>query len=255
MFLIDTHTHIYLPEFDDDRDEVIERAKQAGIGKLLMPNVDETTLVRLHQAADRWPDYCLPMIGLHPTSVNQSTTDQPKWVEEGLKTGQYIAIGEVGLDLYWDRSHESRQVEVFRYQIELALKYNMPLVIHSREATGLILEILAGFNPCPRGVLHCFSGTADEAIRAVELGLMLGIGGVFTFKKSTLPEIVKLVGMENILLETDAPYLSPVPHRGKRNEPSYLKLVAGAMAATMQTTTDEVAAITTANADRLFSIL
>lgn len=255
MFLIDTHTHVYLPEFDDDRDLVVERARQAGIGKMLMPNVDESTLDRLHQVAGRWPDYCLPMIGLHPTSVNHTTADDPKWVEEGLRTGHYWAVGEVGIDLYWDKTHERRQVDVFRYQIELALNFGLPLVIHSREATSLILDILTAFDPRPKGVMHCFSGTTDEALRAVELGLMLGIGGVFTFRKSNLPEIVQRAGIQNIVLETDAPYLSPVPYRGKRNEPSYLKLVAEAMASTLQTTTDEVAAITTANAKRLFSIL
>ncbi|HBZ66609.1 MAG TPA: hydrolase TatD [Bacteroidales bacterium] len=254
MFLIDTHTHIYLEDFDADRSSVILRAKEAGLELLLMPNVDESTIDRLNQTASEWPGYCLSMIGLHPTSVNEATPSSLPWIVEGIQTGRYVAIGEVGIDLYWDKTYQQRQIDIFCYQIDLSVEFGLPLVVHSREATGLILDILATYNNKPKGVLHCFSGTEAEARRAIDLGFMLGIGGVFTYRKSNLADIVTAVGLQHILLETDAPYLSPVPHRGQRNEPAYTRLVAEAMAAHLGLMAEEVAGITTANARKLFSI-
>lgn len=221
---------------------------------LLMPNVDEATVNRLNQTALEWSGFCLPMIGLHPTSVNATTLPSLTWIKEALQTSRYIAIGEVGIDLYWDSTFRQSQIDVFRYQIDLSLEFGLPLVIHSREATSLILDILAAYGIRHRGVLHCFSGTEEEAFRAIELGLMLGIGGVITYKKSNLPAIVKVIGLQNVLLETDAPYLAPVPFRGQRNEPSYIKLVAEAIASHTEQKAEEVASIATANARRLFNI-
>lgn len=254
MFLIDTHTHIYLDEFDADRQQVVARAKDSGIVKLLLPNVDENTVEPLLHVVSQWEGFCLPMAGLHPTSVDHNTPSSLSWLEDALATGNFIAVGEVGIDLYWDSTHREKQIGMFRYQIGLAVKYDLPLVIHSREATALILDILCEYRGKVRGVMHCFSGTPEEAHHAVEMGFMLGIGGVFTYKKSNLPDIVKSVGLGNVILETDAPYLPPVPYRGKRNEPAYIVLVAEAIARYLSIPVEEVAATTTANAKQLFQI-
>ncbi|MDD3663956.1 MAG: TatD family hydrolase [Bacteroidales bacterium] len=254
MFLVDTHTHIYLPDFDNDRSEVIHRARQSHVCKMLLPNIDRQSLPLLNKICQDWPGVCYPMIGLHPTSVDNSDFEMPFWIEDELIERRYVAIGEVGIDLYWEKRFRDQQVEVFKYQIQLAVRHGLPLVIHSREATSLILEVLEPFKGKVQGVFHCFSGTESEAARAIEIGFLLGVGGVITYKNSPLPAIVSKFGLNHLLLETDAPYLPPVPHRGKRNEPSHTFIVAGFIAKLLSVPLEDVATATSHNALKLFSL-
>lgn len=255
MELIDTHTHIFLPEFREDRELVISRAEQMGVSCFLMPNVDEQTLPDLMETALLHPKSCYPMIGLHPTSVNHATDFSLSWVYEGLRSGRFIAVGEVGLDLYWDKTFKTEQERVFRLQFGMAREFMLPVVIHSRESMPEIISILNSEPEVPaKGVFHCFSGTIEEARWAVEKGYYLGIGGPYTYKKSNLPEIVRSVGLSHIVLETDSPYLPPVPFRGKRNESSYIRLVAESIALNEGVSLEEVASITSKNARNLFKL-
>jgi TatD DNase family protein len=226
MTLIDTHSHIYLEEFDTDLPEVIERARLAGVTQILLPNVDSTTIGRLLSVCNEYKGYCYPMIGLHPTSVDESYEKELAIVEQELATSNsYIAVGEVGLDLYWDKTYLKEQIVVFDTQIQWALKYNLPLVIHSRDAFEQIYEVMTPYKASSlKGIFHSFTGSVEDADRLLEFdGFMLGINGVVTFKNSSLPKVLKHIPLERIVLETDAPYLTPVPYRGKRNESAYLK--------------------------------
>jgi TatD DNase family protein len=226
MNVIDTHAHIYLEEFDADLPEVIERARLAGVTQILLPNVDSTTLGRLLSVCNKYKEYCYPMIGLHPTSVNESYKTELAIVEQELTgSNSYIAVGEVGLDLYWDKTYLKEQIVVFDTQIQWALKYNLPLVIHSRDAFDQIYEVMRPYRDSSlKGIFHSFTGSVEDAGRLLEFdGFMLGINGVATFKNSSLPEALKHIPAERVVLETDAPYLTPVPFRGKRNESAYLK--------------------------------
>ncbi len=255
MELIDTHTHLFLSEFAEDRDLVIYRAEQLGVTTFLMPNVDESTLSDMLNVANTYSGKCLPMIGLHPTSVNRQTNISLDWVYKGLESGEFIAVGEIGMDLYWDKSFRSEQEQVFRVQLSFAREFDLPVVIHSRDSMPEILEILASEPEVPcRGVFHCFSGTIDEAKWAIDHGYYLGIGGPYTYKKSNLPELISEVGLNSVILETDSPYLPPVPHRGKRNESSYVRLVAEAISQHEAISVEEVAAITSKNARTLFKL-
>ena len=263
MKLIDTHCHVYDEAFRDDLPDVIGRARDAGLEYLLMPNINPDTLPELMRVCCRWPDLCRPMIGLHPEDLADdfhSQLDELKALldKDQAEGGQhqYIGIGETGLDLYWDKSRLDDQIESFRAQIEWALEYDLPLVIHSRDCFTQLYEVMSPYRDSNlRGVFHCFSGSADEAAALMEFcGFMFGIGGVLTYKKSTLPAVLPLIPMERVVLETDCPYLPPVPYRGKRNEPSYIVNTAAVMAQVYGCTVDQVAEKTNLNARRLFRL-
>ena len=226
MRLIDTHSHLFLEEFSEDLPQVIERARSAGITHIFMPNIDSTTIDSMLSVCNTYNDYCFPMIGLHPTSVNADYEKELEIVARELKSfNKYIAIGEVGMDLYWDKTFLKEQQIVLDKQINWALEYDLPVVIHCRDAFGYIYNVLEPYkNTSLKGVFHSFTGTDDEAARILEFsGFLIGINGVVTFKKSRLPEVLTKIPLEKIVLETDSPYLTPVPNRGKRNESAYVK--------------------------------
>lgn len=249
--LIDTHAHIYLPEFDNDNEKIMSDAQAAGVKEIYLPAVDSTTHDRLLQTEAAFPA-CKAMMGLHPCSVNEGYERELEIVQEQLARRNFIAVGEIGLDFYWDKTFVAQQHKAFEAQIELALQYNLPVSIHSRNATEECIETVARYSGL-RGVFHCFSGTAEQARRIVALGLYLGIGGVVTFKNGGFDKVLSETGIGAVVLETDAPYLAPVPHRGKRNQPAYTKLVAEKIAALVNLPVEEVATVTTRNAEKLFS--
>jgi TatD DNase family protein len=254
MKLIDTHTHIYLPEFDTDRDEAVSRALDNGIVRLLLPNIDTQSVEPMLSAADRFPGICIPMIGLHPTSVKEDYKDQLESLEKLWPEHNFIAIGEIGIDLYWDKTFIKEQIHAFRRQISFAIEKNAPIVVHSRDSFAEVFSVLREFEGKGlKGVLHAFTGTLEDARRAISMGFMLGIGGIVTFKNSGLDMIVKETGPGNLILETDSPYLAPVPHRGKRNESSYLGLINKKLADVFGMDEEEVASITYDNSVRLFN--
>lgn len=257
MRFIDTHTHLFSEAFDEDRNEVVVRAIEGGVHKMLLPNIDTETIEPMHQLCRHFPENCFPMMGLHPGSVDGRWKEKLEVIRDYLYAGKYIAVGEIGIDLYWDRTFEDQQKEVFRRQVGWAKELGLPIVIHSREAFNEIFEIIDELHDeSLRGVFHCFTGTTEQAMKIREYGtFMIGIGGVLTFKKSGLDEVVKTIPMELILLETDAPYLAPDPYRGKRNESAYLTLVAEKLAEIKRIKTEEVAMITSKNAMELFTMV
>jgi len=255
MQIIDTHNHIYLPEFDDDRDEVIKRSVDAGVRFIMMPNIDSSSLAPMHAVAEHYQGICLPMMGLHPTSVKENYLDELKMVEMLLRKRRYWGIGETGIDLYWDKTFITEQRLSFRHHLELAEEHELPVIIHARESLELIIDEIESFGPRRvTGIFHAFPGSASDARKVITLGFMIGIGGVVTFRNSRQHEAAIEAGIDNIVLETDAPYLAPVPHRGKRNESSYLTLVIDKLSESMSMTPEEVADRTTANAKRLFKL-
>lgn len=255
MHWIDTHNHIYLPEFDHDRPQVVERALKAGVKHLLMPNVDSSTLPQMMDSASRFQGVCLPMAALHPTSVKTGFEAELLKVEQILKENKFVAVGESGIDLYWDKTYYKEQVTALRRHAELALEHELPLVIHSRNALEEIFETLNDFsNSGLRGVFHCFPGDVAQAARVLDMGFFIGVGGVVTYKNGLLSEVVQYVGLQHIILETDAPYLAPAPHRGKRNEPSFIQLIGHRVAAITGASPEQVAGITTNNAIQLFGL-
>jgi TatD DNase family protein len=255
MQIIDTHNHIYLPEFDADRDEVVKRSVDAGVRTILMPNIDSSSVTPMLAAEERYPGVCLPMMGLHPTSVKENYRDELELVVAALREHKYHGIGETGIDLYWDRTFVKEQVIAFRRQLELAEEYGLPVVIHARESLEMIIREIESFGADRvTGVFHAFPGSAADALKVISMGFMIGIGGVVTFRNGRQHEAAIEAGINNIVLETDAPYLAPVPHRGKRNESSYLTLVIDKLSEVLAITPAEVAARTTANARRLFGI-
>ncbi len=255
MQLIDTHAHVYASDFGDDIAGYIERAKLAGVTHICVPNVDGESIDDVHTAAQLFPGYCLPMMGLHPTSVKADYEQQLLRIEHQFSAQRYIAVGEIGVDLYWDTTFLSEQQDAFLFQLQLAEKYQLPVDIHIREAFDETFSVLDAFGKGRvRGILHCFSGNVAQAHRAIDYGFLLGIGGVVTFKKATLADVVASVGVEHLVLETDAPYLAPVPHRGKKNESSYLPFIAEKIALLQGISAEEVARITSDNAKTLFGI-
>jgi TatD DNase family protein len=255
MNYIDTHTHIYLPEFDSDRDEVVERAIMEGTEKLLMPNIDISSISQMLAVEARFPGICIPMMGLHPTSVKEDYSDQLERMEQLWQTRRFIAVGEIGIDLYWDKTFIAGQKDAFRRQLTFALKKDVPVVIHSRESFPEVFEILHEFDGKGlKGVMHAFTGSSENATEAVNMGLMLGIGGIVTFKNSGLDQVLLSVSPDHLILETDSPYLAPVPHRGKRNESSYLPLVNRKLAEVYKLSESEISAILFDNSKSLFSI-
>jgi len=255
MKLIDTHTHIYLPEFDADRDEVVSRALDSGIVKLLLPNIDSTSVEPMLSAASRYPGICIPMIGLHPTSVKEDYRDQLEYLEKIWSENKFIAIGEIGIDLYWDRTFVNEQMNCFRHQISFAIENDVPVAVHSRDSFPAVFEVLHEYKGKGlKGVLHAFTGTTDDAKRAVDMGFMLGIGGIVTFKNSGLDRVVKEIGPGHLILETDSPYLAPAPYRGKRNESSYIRLIIKKLADIFGVEEEKVASITYDNSVSLFNL-
>jgi TatD DNase family protein len=256
MTLIDTHTHLYLDEFKEDFAEMLRRAQAADVQRFYLPSINAEHLPSMLALEKAYPNVCFAMTGLHPCYVKENVEEELDFVKNRLEEArQWCGIGEIGLDLYWDKTFFEQQKYAFRQQIKWAKEYNLPIVIHSREATAECITIVAEEKDDRlQGVFHCFGGSLEEANRIMELGFMMGIGGVLTFKKSGLDAVAKEIPLEYLVLETDAPYLAPVPFRGKRNESSYLRLVAEKLAEVKGISLTEVAAQTTANALRLFKL-
>ena len=253
--IIDTHSHIYLPEFDADRDAMLMRAENEGINLILMPAVDEETYLAMLKTEENFPGQCVSMMGLHPCSVKEGYKQKLKKAEEYLEKRRFVAVGETGLDFYWDKTFTKEQYESFQTQIEWAKHYNIPVVIHSRNSIDeCISTIKENQQGDLKGVFHCFSGDKEQAKTIIDLGFYLGIGGVVTFKNSGLDKVMADIDMKSVVLETDAPYLAPVPFRGKRNECSYLKYVVEKLGEIKNVSKEEIEGITTKNAKELFSI-
>ena len=253
--LIDTHTHIYADAFDEDRDEAIGRALAAGVSHLILPAIDSKTTAIMHEVKRNYPDHIHLMMGLHPTHVGLNVEEELAHVREQLDARSFVAVGEIGMDLYWDKTYKNQQQEAFARQIDWALTADLPIVIHCRDAFVPIFEILEGFNDTRlRGVFHCFTGTKADAQRALDFNFYLGIGGVLTFNNGKIDQFLADFPIEKMLLETDSPYLAPTPHRGKRNESAYLPIVANKMAELFGITHAEVASITSKNAQQLFNL-
>ena len=255
MNIIDTHTHLYLKQFNEDIDLVIKRSKEIGVKKFIFPAIDSSHFDSMHSLKNKYPESIYLMTGLHPTDVKENYKDELEFVVNSLKKYDYVAIGEIGIDLYWDKSFLNQQQEAFRFQIRLAVKNDLPIVIHCREAFDEIFEILDKEN-CDklRGVFHCFTGTLDQAQRAIDLGFVLGIGGVLTFKNVGIDKFLNQIDLKHIVLETDSPYLAPVPYRGKRNESSYIIYVLEKLSQLYKLPKEQIAIITTNNAEKMFSL-
>lgn len=252
MYFVDTHTHIYLSEFDDDRGAIMQRAKEANVEITILPAIDSTTHDAMFATESAYEN-CYSMIGLHPCSVNQDYEKELNVVEQYLDKRNFIAIGEIGLDFYWDKTFTTQQYDAFHKQIEIAMQHHLPIVIHSRNAIDECIGVVEK-NPGIKGVFHCFSGNEEQAKKIIDLDFMLGIGGVVTFKNAGLDKVIEKIGLKNVILETDAPYLAPVPYRGKRNEPAYTRLIAEKLSALCHCSLEEVAELTTENAKKLFKL-
>ncbi len=251
--LTDTHTHLYAEEFDTDRDLLIREAIHQGVGRFFMPNIESSTIEGMLELENKYPENCFPMMGLHPCSVKANWESEMRVVEDWLNRRKFVAVGEMGIDLYWDKTFVEEQKEVFKRQVDLANQFKIPIVIHSRDSFELIYELLLEKKKeAPFGIFHCFTGNEDQANRAIDLGFYLGIGGVLTFKNSGLDKVVEKIDLNHLVLETDAPYLAPVPQRGKRNLPEYLILIAEKMALLQGKTVDEVTKKTTENSIKIF---
>lgn len=253
MTLIDTHTHLYSEEFTDDIEQVIERAREQGVSRFYLPAIDSAAIAGMFFLEAKYPGVCIPMMGLHPCYVKENYKTELAVVEEWLSKRKFPAIGEIGLDKYWDTTFISQQTEAFQTQMQWALDYGLPIVIHTRNAMRETIDMVKPLaDRGLRGIFHCFSGTAGDAEEIVNMGFMLGIGGVVTYKNGGLPEALANISLNHLVLETDAPYLSPVPYRGKRNESAYLTHIAQKLAEIKNTTLEEVAALTTTNVQKIF---
>lgn len=255
MILVDSHAHLYLDQFDADRQQVIRHAIGQDVRYMILPNIDKDSIGPMMQLVNDFPENCFPMMGLHPTSVKDDYNVQLELLKEWLKKDKFYAIGEMGIDLYWDKTYFAQQQEAFRQQVDLALEYDLPLVIHSRNSFDEIFQLLDEvYKPGLRGVFHCFNGNLEQAEHIIKMGFLLGIGGVLTYKNSGLAEVTEKISPEHMLLETDAPFLAPVPFRGKRNESAFLVEVARKLGEIKGMQLEEVAEITTRNAVELFQI-
>ena len=255
MRIIDTHTNLYLNQFKEDVDMVIERAVEKGVDRFIFPAIDSSHLEEMHDLKKRYPENIYLMSGLHPVSVKENYKEELEIVFKSLSAHKYVAIGEIGIDLYWDKTFLKEQQEAFEIQIRLAVSNDLPIVIHCREGFNEIFEILDA-EKCPklRGVFHCFTGTLQQAQRAIDLGFLLGVGGVVTFKNGGIDKFINQIDIQNIVLETDAPYLSPAPFRGKRNESSYITYVLNKLSGLYEISEIEIADITTKNAIKIFNL-
>ncbi|MBW8332655.1 MAG: TatD family hydrolase [Prolixibacteraceae bacterium] len=253
--LIDTHSHIYSTDFIHDRDEIIQRAYSNDVRKIILPNIDSSSVKNLLDMVDSYPHICFPLMGLHPTSVNHDYQEELQVVEYWLKKRKFYGIGEIGIDLYWETAFLQEQTHAFRFQLNLAREYQLPVVIHVRDSFEQVYNVLLEEKDKNlTGVFHSFSGTLEQAQLVIDLGFKIGVNGIITFKKSGLDEVISKIDPSNLLLETDSPYLTPVPFRGKRNESSYLVHIAQKIADLHQMTVGEIAKITTENARKLFGI-
>jgi len=255
MILVDTHTHLYLDDFDADWREVVDSAIESGVKYMLLPRIDSETFEDQKKLSEFYPDNCLSMVGLHPTSVNADFEKELVIIENELRSSHYVAIGEIGIDLYWDQTFKEQQKEAFRRQLRWAKEFELPVSIHMRDSFHEIYQIVKDEKTSAlNGIFHCFTGTQEESKKIIELGFKMGLGGILTFKNAGLAEVVKDIPMEHLVLETDAPFLSPVPCRGKRNESKYLVHIAEKLAEIKGITLTEVAEMTTANAASVFKL-
>jgi TatD DNase family protein len=251
---IDTHAHLYLKHFSEDIDRVVYNARKKGIQQIYLPNIDSGSTSYMNDLTARFPEMFASMMGVHPGSVKADFEKELEHVHEELSKGGYVAVGEIGTDLYWDKSFKDQQIVAFEQQIKWALKFDLPIVIHARDSMDLTIDIVEKMqNGSLRGVFHCFTGSLGQAERIMDLGFYMGIGGVLTYKKSGLKQVISEVPLESLVLETDAPFLPPVPHRGKRNESAYIPIIAQHLADTLRVPVQEVAEVTTATALNLFA--
>jgi TatD DNase family protein len=249
----DTHAHIYSKDFDKDRIDTLARSFESGVTKIFMPNIDHSSVDAMLEVEEKNPAHCIPMMGLHPCSVKKDFEKELYTVETWLAKRKFAAVGEIGTDLYWDKTFWEHQKEAFNIQVNWAKKYELPIVIHCRDSMDETIQLLEPhLDGKLKGVFHCFGGSAEQAKKITAMGFYLGLGGVATFKKSGLEEVIPLLDLENIVLETDCPYLAPVPHRGKRNEPAYIPLIAQKIIELKKVTLDELATVTSFNAQKLF---
>jgi len=251
--LIDTHAHLYLEQFDEDRDEMLQRAKQQGVGKFYLPNIDSSSVERMLSMEAQYPGECFAMMGLHPCSVKEDYKNELSLVEKWLDERPFAAVGEIGTDLYWDKAYIEEQKTVFQIQAGWAKALKLPIVIHCRDSMDLTIELVQqGQDGRLKGIFHCFGGTLEQAKAIIDLGFYLGIGGVLTYKKSGLDTVLPQIPMEHLVLETDSPYLAPMPFRGKRNESAYIRHIAEKLAEVKSTSLEEVERVTTENAGKIF---
>lgn len=251
---IDTHTHLYLQKFDDDRKVCMEGAIEVGVSKFYLPNIDVSSIAQIHALVKEYPDHCIPMMGLHPCSVEKDYESTLKIIQAELYgQNDYVAVGEIGIDLYWSKELKSQQIESFTIQIEWALELGLPIIIHSRNSIDECIDIVSQYKGKGlTGIFHCFSGSIEQASKIQDLGFLMGIGGVVTFKNSGLDKVVEKIPLESIVLETDAPYLAPHPFRGKRNQSKYIPIIAEKVAAIKNINIEKIAMVTTENAKRIF---
>ncbi|HKK74156.1 MAG TPA: TatD family hydrolase [Saprospiraceae bacterium] len=255
MRLIDTHAHLYAEQFDKDRAAMIARAREVGVRQFFLPNIDRNSIPGMLELEKKYPGQCFAMMGLHPCSVKEDYEQELAAVRKWLDKRSFAAVGEIGIDLYWDKTFFEQQKDAFLKQVHWAKELDLPIVIHSREATDIIIDLLAALpEGTARGIFHCFGGSPEQARRIIDLGFYLGIGGVVTFKKSGLDKTLAEIDLEHLVLETDAPYLAPTPYRGKRNESAYIYKVAEKIAEIKERELEEVAQITSRNADAIFSL-
>jgi len=251
--MIDSHAHIYLSKFKDDLDHVLQNAREAGVRKIFMPNIDSKSIEGMLKLENEYQDFCVPMMGIHPCYINENYKSELSVARSWLDQRDFCAIGEIGIDLYWDKTHIEQQIEAFELQINWAKELKKPIVIHCRESMDLAIEIVKNYQDGNlTGIFHCFTGDIEQAKKIIDMNFLLGIGGVATFKNGGLDGILPEVALENLVLETDAPYLAPVPFRGKRNEPSYLTHIAKKIAQIKECDLEMVSSVTTFNALQLF---
>jgi TatD DNase family protein len=255
MEFIDTHSHFYVKNFDNDRDKVIKECQDVGVSRILLPNIDLNSMQDMLKVCKTYPQQCFPMLGLHPCDVKENYKDVLQKIFDYFSTYKFIGIGEVGIDLYWDKSFINEQKNAFRFQIQFALQHNLPIIIHKRQSYYETMEVLNEFQGEKlKGIFHCYSGNLSHAEEVIEKGFLLGIGGTVTYKSSNLDEILPDIPLKYIVLETDAPYLTPIPYRGTRNKSSYIPIIAQRIAEIKQTSIEEVASQTTKNTLELFSL-
>ena len=252
---IDTHTHIYLEQFEEDLDDCIQRCKESKVDKLFLPNIDTSTWKKVQACVDGYPDMCYPMLGLHPCSVNENVDQELNSLSKLIESNAIVAVGEIGLDYYWSKDFVDQQVNAFRVQIGWAKQAKLPIVIHSRDSLDDCIRVVSEESDQHlSGIFHCFTGTIEQADEIMELGFYLGLGGVITFKNAKMDDVLKHIPLDRIVLETDAPYLTPHPFRGKRNEPSYIPLIAEKLATVKNISVEEIAEVTTKNAKQVYQL-
>lgn len=251
--IIDTHAHLYLEKFNSDIDQVVTRAQEAGVKEVYLPNIDSGTIDDLFDLCDRYPDFFRPMLGLHPVSVKENYRSELEAIEKRLDERPLVAIGEIGSDAYWDKTFMAEQQDAFNIQCQWAIERDLPIVIHARDSMDMQIRMVQEQDKALKGVFHCFTGTEKQAREIMTMNFFLGVGGVLTYKNSSLDEVIKIIGLERVVLETDAPYLSPIPYRGKRNESSYLSKVVEKLSDLLSVEETEVERITSRNAREIFN--